>query len=623
MVHKDDEGFTVGPKERKLGIKGSPTTELYFENCRIPGDRIIGEPGTGFKTALATLDHTRPTIGAQAVGIAQGALDAAIAYTKERKQFGKSISDFQGVQFMLADMAMKIEAARLMVYTAAARAERGEPALGLHLVGVEVLCLRRGHGGDHRRRAVVRRRRLHHRLPGRADDARRQDHPDLRGHQPDSAGRDGARAARLGAIDPGRGVRWHTKPMTAVAPTARTYELIAAIADRLALEIDETVAAMDAAVIEVVPEFGADAAIAAELTATNRGNWQRFLAVARQAQSPLSDAVPPEALDAARTVVRRGIDLDRIYEGYRRGQQVGLERWLACAYEIVEPGPELIGVTELSLSLAFRFIDQTLGRVLAEAQREREEVIGGALARRTETIRLILDGAPIDPTAASRRLGYELDRRHTAVVVWAESAVAPHGALESAAVLLAQAAGSQRPLTLPAGTTTLWAWIGTPGEPAIEDLRSAVERSPDDVRAAVGPTRRGIEGFRDSHEAALTVHRLLLGNPASGRFGSYRELEVTALAAHDPRAASEFIAATLGPLAEDSPAAARLRETLRVYLEEADNAPRAAARLYTHRNTVLKRIARATELLGYAPGERRLAVELALELRRHLPPPAS
>ena len=113
-----------------MGIKGSPTTELYFEDCRIPGDRIIGEPGTGFKTALATLDHTRPTIGAQAVGIAQGALDAAIAYVKERKQFGKRISDFQAVQFMLADMAMKIEAARLMVYTAAARAERGEPNLG-------------------------------------------------------------------------------------------------------------------------------------------------------------------------------------------------------------------------------------------------------------------------------------------------------------------------------------------------------------------------------------------------------------------------------------------------------------------------------------------------------------
>lgn len=130
MVHKDDEGFSVGPKEKKMGIKGSPTTELYFEDCRIPGDRIIGEPGTGFKTALRTLDHTRPTVGAQAVGIAQGALDATIAYTKDRKQFGKSISDFQGVQFEIADMAMKVEAARLMVYTAAARAERGEPNLG-------------------------------------------------------------------------------------------------------------------------------------------------------------------------------------------------------------------------------------------------------------------------------------------------------------------------------------------------------------------------------------------------------------------------------------------------------------------------------------------------------------
>jgi alkylation response protein AidB-like acyl-CoA dehydrogenase len=130
VVHKDDPGFVVGPKERKMGIKGSPTTELYFEDCRIPGDRIIGEEGTGFKTALATLDHTRPTIGAQAVGIAQGALDAALAYVKERKQFGKPVGDFQAVQFMLADMAMKVEAARLMVYTAAARAERGEPELG-------------------------------------------------------------------------------------------------------------------------------------------------------------------------------------------------------------------------------------------------------------------------------------------------------------------------------------------------------------------------------------------------------------------------------------------------------------------------------------------------------------
>ncbi|ROZ98887.1 acyl-CoA dehydrogenase [Gordonia sp. OPL2] len=130
MVHEDDPGFTVGPLEKKLGIKGSPTAELYFEDCTIPEDRIVGDEGTGFKTALQTLDHTRPTIGAQAVGIAQGALDKAIEYVKDRKQFGQSISKFQGVEFMIADMAMKVEAARLMVYTSAARAERGEKNLG-------------------------------------------------------------------------------------------------------------------------------------------------------------------------------------------------------------------------------------------------------------------------------------------------------------------------------------------------------------------------------------------------------------------------------------------------------------------------------------------------------------
>ncbi|TLW92105.1 acyl-CoA dehydrogenase [Saccharomonospora piscinae] len=130
VVHADDPGFSVGPKERKLGIKGSPTREIYFEDCTIPADRIIGEPGTGLKTALATLDHTRPTIGAQALGIAQGALDATVDYVKERQQFGQAVGQFQGVQFMLADMAMKIEAARHMVYASAAATERGDKRAG-------------------------------------------------------------------------------------------------------------------------------------------------------------------------------------------------------------------------------------------------------------------------------------------------------------------------------------------------------------------------------------------------------------------------------------------------------------------------------------------------------------
>ncbi|MFD7643557.1 acyl-CoA dehydrogenase family protein [Kitasatospora sp. NPDC059795] len=126
VVEKGDEGVSFGAPEKKLGIKGSPTREVYFDNVRIPADRMIGAEGTGFATAMRTLDHTRVTIAAQAIGIAQGALDYAKGYVKERRQFGKAIAEFQGVQFMLADMAMKLEAARQLTYAAAAKSQRAD-----------------------------------------------------------------------------------------------------------------------------------------------------------------------------------------------------------------------------------------------------------------------------------------------------------------------------------------------------------------------------------------------------------------------------------------------------------------------------------------------------------------
>ncbi len=129
VVEKSDEGVSFGAPEKKLGIKGSPTREVYFDKVRIPADRMIGEEGTGFATAMKTLDHTRVTIAAQAVGVAQGALDYALGYAKEREQFGQPIADFQGMQFMLADMGMKVEAARQLTYAAAGRSERQDKDL--------------------------------------------------------------------------------------------------------------------------------------------------------------------------------------------------------------------------------------------------------------------------------------------------------------------------------------------------------------------------------------------------------------------------------------------------------------------------------------------------------------
>ena len=129
VVEKSDDGVSFGAPEKKLGIKGSPTCEVYLDSVRIPESRLIGDEGTGFATAMQTLDHTRVTIAAQAIGIAQGALDYALGYVQQRKQFGKAIAEFQGLQFMLADMGMKLEAARQLTYAAAAKSERGDADL--------------------------------------------------------------------------------------------------------------------------------------------------------------------------------------------------------------------------------------------------------------------------------------------------------------------------------------------------------------------------------------------------------------------------------------------------------------------------------------------------------------
>ncbi|WIV11986.1 acyl-CoA dehydrogenase [Proteiniborus sp. MB09-C3] len=125
IVEKDFPGFKIGKRENKMGIRASSTTELIFENCRVPKENLLGEIGKGFKIAMATLDGGRIGIAAQALGIAQGALDESIKFVKERQQFGRSIGQFQGIQWMIADMVARIEAARFMVYNAAWRKSAG------------------------------------------------------------------------------------------------------------------------------------------------------------------------------------------------------------------------------------------------------------------------------------------------------------------------------------------------------------------------------------------------------------------------------------------------------------------------------------------------------------------
>ncbi len=127
VVEKDTPGFTIGKLEHKMGMRGSPTGMLHFDDCAVPAANLIGEEGRGFYYAMGALDRSRPLVAAQALGLAQGALELAVAYTQERTQFGQRIADFQGVQFMLADLAAAVDAARLLVYRACSLIDEGQP----------------------------------------------------------------------------------------------------------------------------------------------------------------------------------------------------------------------------------------------------------------------------------------------------------------------------------------------------------------------------------------------------------------------------------------------------------------------------------------------------------------
>ena len=199
VVEKDRAGFSVPKYEHKLGIHGSPTGQPVFEDVRVPHENVIGEVGRGMRVALGTLERTRLGAAAQAVGIAQGALDYAVGYAKERVAFGKPIIELQGLQFKLADMQTRTAAARELLYKACALADRDDPQLALYssmaklfasdtamAVTVEAVQVLGGYGYVER-------------VPGRADDARRQDHPDLRGHERDPARRDRPAARALEA----------------------------------------------------------------------------------------------------------------------------------------------------------------------------------------------------------------------------------------------------------------------------------------------------------------------------------------------------------------------------------------------------------------------------------------
>jgi DNA-binding PucR family transcriptional regulator len=397
------------------------------------------------------------------------------------------------------------------------------------------------------------------------------------------------------------------------SPSLAVQEVLGTVAAEQLEHLDELAAAVSDAILVSDPRLAEDAAVSVELTASSRANVRRFLTALTKdpAQRPPPD-VPPEALDLARTLVRRDIRLDALAHAYRRGQNAAWRAWLDGCARHAEPEvlPETLAY---AAELVFGFVDDILAQLIAAIERERDQLTGGAAARREHTVRLLLDGAPLDAEVAGNRLGHRLDRFNTALIIWSEDEQPPHGGAEQLANALARAAGERRALTVSPSAATTWAWISSEEPVDHTHLADTAEDATAGLHVALGTSRRTPAGFRQSHEEALAAQRLVIGHVTPERLIAYRDVEVIALLGQDEQRLRRFIGETLGALAADDPSTARIRHTLRIYLGEGDNAARAARRLNTHRNTVLHRVARAEAIMGHPVSQRRLALAVALE----------
>ena len=318
----------------------------------------------------------------------------------------------------------------------------------------------------------------------------------------------------------------------------------------------------------------------------------------------------PEALAAARDLVRRGLD-DSALDTYRTAQSVAWRRWMEICFEITSDCQqlrELLDISSLSIST---YIEDTLAAVSNQMDGERVELTRGTHADRRATINLILEGAPIRRAQAEQQLGYRLTGPHTAAIIWTTSGSVPEQ-LEAAAELLVHVTGALCRLTVVAGAAALWLWLPVSNDFDTAAVEAELVDIPD-VRIAVGRSGEDVAGFRRSHLGATTAQRMLARLDSPRRVARFQDVQLVALVTVDSAQADEFLSETLGELLHAEP---EIQSTVRAFVREGCSATRAAQRLYTHRNTVVRRLARADELLPRPLSSNLVAVAAALEVVR-------
>jgi DNA-binding PucR family transcriptional regulator len=320
----------------------------------------------------------------------------------------------------------------------------------------------------------------------------------------------------------------------------------------------------------------------------------------------------PEVLGIAREAFRRGIE-QTVYTTYHAGQNVVQAHWMRSAFALSQDPAVLRQVVQAGSASVAAFVEDMVAALSEQLRRERAELARSSHARRFEVVSLILDSAPITTAHASTQLGYDLRRRHTAAILWTDPRHPDHAALAAAAEALGPVTRARQVLTVIASSSSVWAWLAAAADAGAGALTTTTAAHPA-VRVAVGPAGTGVDGFRRSHFDAVATQRLMSRRPDL-RVARFTDIQLVALALADEQRAREFVARTLGQLADADP---DLRDTLCVYIGEQFSAARAARALYTHRNTILNRLQRAERLLPLSLAGHGLEVGVALEIAQWL-----
>lgn len=398
-------------------------------------------------------------------------------------------------------------------------------------------------------------------------------------------------------------------------PSERVCELIRQTAQALVSAPPEALDELHEATLSAVytQAIASDPVLAEGIRRSNRSNLMHWAAAnLSHPGEPVAANLSTESLVIVRDGFRRGLDESAVLDAYRVGTNVAWRSWMQTAFTLTRDPDELCELLDVTSRSLTSFIDATIAGIGEQMQREREALTRGTHAERRETVALILDGATISRQRAESRLGYRLEQHHTAAVIWGDDSTTNLADLDAAAEVLTRTEGGQRALSVLASAATRWVWVPGPAGPDLASVAAAVDKLPG-VQIAVGTTVAGIEGFRRSHLDAVATQRVMVRLGSTQRVARFTDIELVALVSADPEQADRFITHTLGDFAS---ADSELRQTVLTFIHHQCNASRAAEQMFLHRNTLLRRIARADELLPTPLADNSVRVAVALEALR-------